>query len=132
MNDNPELTQRAVDDMLLHPERELRMMLADLHREYRARAAPIIKALAGYEALRPQRFIVPMLPDDHPLVVNISAAAERALLEGTGAYELTIRPDGETPIISAEVVHRDDIHESPAPEEQHSCAKSLDIRKTQQ
>jgi SMC interacting uncharacterized protein involved in chromosome segregation len=136
MNDNQENHEpamRALDEMAMHPERELRRMLADLHREYQARVAPIVKALANYEALRPRLpVIIPMLPDDHPLVVNIRAAAERALEDGTGAYRLTIRSDSETSAISAEVVRRADMYESPTSDEQHACAKSLDSRKYQQ
>ncbi|SDC66228.1 hypothetical protein SAMN05428966_10264 [Massilia sp. PDC64] len=136
MNDNPEnpeLTRRAVDEMRLHPEQQLRQMLVDLHREYQRQTAPIIKALARYEALRPPRpLIIPMLPDDHPLVASTREAAERAMHDGMAAYKLVVKPaaqDGEAPTISAEVVRAVDMDAS---EEQHACAKSLDSRKSQQ
>ncbi len=42
----------AEQRILSAPERELRQMLADLHREYQERARPIVAALAHYEATR--------------------------------------------------------------------------------
>jgi hypothetical protein len=111
MNDkttNREPGMRAIDEMAMHPEQDLRRMLVDLHREYQMRAAPIIKALADYEALRVRpSFIVPMLPDDHPLIASMREAAERAMCEGTGAYRVVVNPampEGEMLVVGANVV----------------------------
>jgi hypothetical protein len=58
------LQQQGVDEMAMKSERKLREMLADLHREYQMLAAPIIKALADIEAMKP------------PPPIIIEAAAE--------------------------------------------------------
>jgi hypothetical protein len=139
MNDKPtnhEPGMRAIDEMRMHPEWKLREMLADLHREYKARVTPIVKALAGYEALRPSRyFLLPMLPDDHDLIARIREAGEHALHGGMAGYKLVVNSavrDGKALTITAQVVRAAEMYTSPAPEEQHSCAKSLDSRKSQQ
>ena len=49
---------KATEDALNEAERRLRAQLADLQREFQARAKPIIHQLAEIEALRPPVFYV--------------------------------------------------------------------------
>lgn len=69
-------------------ERELTRMLADLHREYQACAEPIVKALAGYAALKPPAPILLELPEPQALARSASQPPAPASRSGDAGGEV--------------------------------------------
>lgn len=62
------------DPLARHNEQKLREMLADLHREYRDRAEPLVKHLVAIEALKPPA----------PLMIDWPAAPAAPIAEEAG------------------------------------------------